>query len=70
MTYELPISTVQQVYDALGWAIETGRAQQPLMLDRRGVGYLQPDKHHTIGLGMPPLDEMFADDAVYLRAVF
>ena len=70
MSYELPIMTGQQLADFGQWLVEVGRGAKPVMLDRRGLDYLQPSKHERVGLGLPPLEEAISDDAIYLRAVF
>lgn len=70
MSHPPPTATVQQVHDATAWAIEKGHATLPVRLDRRGIQYLQPTKHDTVGLGMPPVEEMLTPTAFYLRAIF
>lgn len=67
---EPPILTGQQLADLGAWLVETGRGHLPVLLDRRGIGYLNPSQHERIGLGASPVEEMFAIDATYLRAVF
>lgn len=70
MTQAPPIMTAQQLADFGAWLVEIGRGHLPVMLDRRGIGYLQPTKHEVVGLGIPPLEEAISDNAAYLRAVF
>jgi hypothetical protein len=65
-----PIMNGEQMRDFGQWLVETGRGRAPIMLDRRGLEYLKPEKHEVIGLGLPPLEEAISDHAAYLRAVF
>ena len=67
--YVLPIATAQLIRDYMEWHVENGRGSLPVMLDRRGLGYLQ-DQHEP-GIGIPPVEETYSEDGrVYLRAVF
>jgi hypothetical protein len=65
-----PVMTGQQLADFGQWLVEVGRGHLPVMLDRRGLEYLNPSKHEPVGLGIPPLEEAISDNAAYLRAVF
>ena len=42
MTNQPPIMTAQQLADFGAWLVEIGRGHLPILLDRRGVQYLQP----------------------------
>lgn len=70
MTYVLPIVTVQQLADAATYLVETGHGHLPMMLDRRGIEHLKPNKHERVGLALPPPEEFRGNDAAYLRVVF
>lgn len=64
------IATVESLLGYLEWHAQCGRGQQPVVFDRRGLDYLKPNKHETVGVGLPPPDETHGNHAVYLRAVF
>lgn len=66
--YVLPIATAQLIRDYMDWHVENGRGSLPVMLDRRGLGYLKGQ--HEPGIGLPPREESHGDGRVYLRAVF
>ena len=67
--YVLPIATAQLIRDYMDWHVENGRGSLPVMLDRRGLGYLKGQ--HEPGIGIPPVEETYSEGGrVYLRAVF
>ena len=70
MTQAPPIMTGQQLADFGQWLVEIGRGHLPILLDRRGIQYLQPNMHERVGLGIPPMEEALGETAAYLRAVF
>lgn len=58
--------------DYFEWHVQNGRGKQKPVIDRRGLAHFHPEKHETVGVGIPPSDETFnpATGRVFVRMVF
>lgn len=73
MGHPVPHSpTVLQMRDYFDEHVKAGRGHCIPMLDQRGLGYIKPDDHGRIALGVPPPNETHDDSTnrVFVRAKY
>ena len=69
MNFPAP-KTVAQIHALLGEQVKEGNGDQPCMLDRRGLGFLDLARQPSIAIYPPLPGESPEDGRFYLRAVF
>lgn len=62
--------TAERLRDYCEWHVQNGRGKEVVVLDRRGLSFLEPKHFDSVTIGLPPDDEMHGGGKVFVRAVF